>query len=182
MTRILGISGSLRGASYNTALLNAARSHFPKQIEIASIRDIPLYDGDLEREHFPESVQELKDRIGEADGLLLASPEYNNSVPGVLKNAVDWLSRPSAGVNNVFRDTPVAVMGASPGHFGSILSQDAWLSVFRGLAARHWMGGRLLIPAAAEVFDAGGELNDEGVAKRLETFVAGFIEFTKRFK
>ncbi|MDT8319651.1 MAG: NADPH-dependent FMN reductase [Xanthomonadales bacterium] len=180
MTRILGISGSLRKGSYNTALLRAACERFPGLIEVASIRDIPLYDGDLEQVGFPDSVQQLKDRLLQANGLLIASPEYNNSVPGVLKNAIDWLSRPSQGVDNAFRGKPVAVLGASPGHFGTILSQDAWLSVFRGLSAQHWMGRRLLVAAAAERFDEHGGLSDENLAGQLETFVSGFVDFIDR--
>src|SRR5262245_65484963 len=97
MARIVGIAGSLRKASFNVALLRAARELAPAgtEIEIASIAGIPLYDGDLESEKgIPDTVTALKERIKSADGLLLATPEYNNSMPGVLKNAIDWLSRP----------------------------------------------------------------------------------------
>ena len=130
MTRILGLSGSLRAGSLNTALLRAARDLMPggSTLGIGSIAGIPLYDGDLEaRAGIPAAVAALKDAIADADGLLVATPEYNNSIPGVLKNAVDWLSRPAADIARVFGGRPVALIGASPGGFGTILGQDAWL-------------------------------------------------------
>src|SRR5438093_8569795 len=124
-------------------------------IEIGSIRDIPLYDGDVEASTgVPASVQALKDRIAGAEGLLIATPEYNNSIPGVAKNAIDWLSRPGADISRVFGGKPVAIIGASPGGFGTILSQNAWLPVFRTLGADLWAGGRMLVSRAGNVFDA----------------------------
>ncbi|NND56055.1 MAG: NAD(P)H-dependent oxidoreductase, partial [Xanthomonadales bacterium] len=134
MNTILGISGSLRKESYNSALLCAAEQLFPQVIEIGTIRDIPLYNADVESQAIPESVLELKSQLASAGGLLLVSPEYNSSVPGVLKNAIDWLSRPSLDIRNVFSGKPVAVIGASPGGFGTVLGQSAWLQVFRGLS------------------------------------------------
>ena len=105
MARIVGIAGSFRRGSHNTALLRAARALAPAgtEVEIASIAGIPLYDGDLESERgIPEPVAALKDRIAAAEGLLLVTPEYNHSMPGVLKNAVDWLSRPPKDIPRVF--------------------------------------------------------------------------------
>jgi len=180
MSLILGISGSLRKDSYNSALLRAARDIHPDLIEIGSIRGIPLYDADLEAEGVPGAVTFLQERIVQAEALLIATPEYNNSMPGVLKNAVDWLSRPSGEIRNVFRGKPVAVMGASPGGFGTILSQNAWLTVFRTLGTRHWTGGRLMVSGAARVFDDKGSLVDEAVRERLVKFLQGFIEFASR--
>ena len=130
--KILGISGSLRKGSYNTALLRAAAGLMPDgaQLEIGSIAGIPLYDGDLEAaQGIPPAVQALKSRIQENQGLLLVTPEYNNSIPGVFKNAIDWLSRPPADIAKVFGERPVGVIGASPGGFGTILAQSAWLPV-----------------------------------------------------
>ncbi|HKE93026.1 MAG TPA: NADPH-dependent FMN reductase, partial [Povalibacter sp.] len=97
MTTLIGISGSLRRQSFNTALLRAAVAFMPggTALEIAQIGDIPLYNGDVEAEGIPASVTSLKSRIAAANGLLLATPEYNNSVPGVLKNTIDWLTRPA---------------------------------------------------------------------------------------
>lgn len=128
MTKLVGLSGSLRKGSFNAALLRAAVEQAPQDavITIGSIRGIPLYDGDIEdNEGIPKPVEALKDMIAQADGLLLMTPEYNNSMPGVLKNAIDWLSRPPADIGRVFGGKPVAVMGASPGTFGTILSQNA---------------------------------------------------------
>src|SRR5690348_9218282 len=110
MSTIIGLSGSLRAQSYNAALLRAAANLMPQgaTLEIASIKDIPLYDGDLEDAHgIPSVVTQLQDRIAKADGLLLVTPEYNNSIPGVFKNAIDWLSRGDA--KRVFANCPVAV-------------------------------------------------------------------------
>jgi chromate reductase len=176
MSEVIGISGSLRQGSYNTALLRAAADLFPGRIEIGSIRGIPLYNADVEAEGVPEPVLELKRQLIDAEGLLLVSPEYNNSMPGVLKNAVDWLSRPSLDVRNVFRHKPVAVIGASPGGFGTVLAQNAWLSVLRGLGAKQWNGGRLMVSGAGKVFDDDRGLIDESVRKKLEHVVGDFLD------
>src|SRR5262245_55258473 len=100
MNRVVGISGSLRRGSFNTALLNAAKELAPEgtEIDIATIGDIPLYNGDVELEGLPGSVIALKERIVAAAGLLLVTPEYNNSLPGVFKNAIDWLTRPAVDI------------------------------------------------------------------------------------
>ena len=180
MTRVLGISGSLRAGSYNTSLLRAAQGLMPDgaHLEIATVHGIPLYDGDVEqREGLPSAVQALKEQIVASDGVLLATPEYSNGIPGVFKNAIDWLSRPPADAPRIFRDRPFAVIGASPGGFGTILAQGAWLPVLRTLGARHWNGGRLMVSRASSVFDADGKLTDEAVAKQLAQFLAGFAAF-----
>jgi NAD(P)H-dependent FMN reductase len=179
-TRILGISGSLRTGSYNTSLLRAVRDRLPADIsfEVATLHGIPLYDGDVEqRDGIPAAVNALKEQIVASAGVLLATPEYNNGIPGVFKNAIDWLSRPSADAPRVFRDRPFAVIGASPGGFGTMLAQSAWLPVLRTLGAQHWSGGRLMVSRAQGVFDAEGKLTDDGVAKQLAQFVAGFAAF-----
>src|SRR3954469_13059387 len=163
MTQLIGLAGSLRGGSYNTALLHAAAKLLPDDatLEVATIRDIPLYDGDGEaKDGIPPPVAALKDRIAASEGLLLATPEYNNSIPGALKNAVDWLSRPSGDIGRVFGGKPVAVIGASPGGFGTILAQNAWLPVLRTLGTRPWFAGRLMVSRAGQVFDAAGEMVD----------------------
>src|SRR5687767_8915692 len=151
MVRILGISGSLRSGSYNSALLHAATDLIDAgaELEIATLHGIPLYDGDVEAaEGLPPAVQTLKGKVLACDGLLLATPEYNNGIPGVFKNAIDWLSRPASEIPQVFGDRPVAVMGASPGGFGTILSQNAWWPVLRTMRARTWFGGRLMVSRA----------------------------------
>jgi chromate reductase len=161
-------------------LLRAAVEAVPagSTIEIESIRDIPLYDGDVEAEQgIPQAVQQLKARIVAADGLLIVTPEYNNSMPGVLKNAIDWLSRPPADIPRVFRGRPVAIMGATPGQGGTLLSQAAWLPVVRTLGMRPWFEGRVNVSGAGKVFDTDGRVADEAIRDRIRTFVEGFTAF-----
>ncbi len=180
MARIIGISGSLRAKSFNTALLRSASALAPSgtTLEIAAISGVPLYDGDVERDRgVPAAVTELKDRIAAADGLLIATPEYNNAIPGVLKNTIDWLSRPAKDVARVFGDRPVVLMGASGGPGGTRLAQAAWLPVFRMLGARLWSGKVLYVANASQVFDEEGTLVDEKTKKALEELVARFAAF-----
>ena len=182
MTTIIGISGSLRRGSFNTMLLKAAAGLVPDgaRVDIASIRDFPMYDGDVETEQgIPAPVAALKDRIAAADGLLLVSPEYNNSMPGVLKNAIDWLTRPGKDIPRIFGGRPVAVMGATTGRGGTILAQAAWLPVFRTLRTRPWFGPPLRVSDAAKVFDEAGALTDEKLREQVQAFMAGFVEFIK---
>lgn len=179
MPTVLGLSGSLRAGSFNTALLRAAQGLMPAgaSLEIATLHGIPLYDGDAEaRDGLPAAVQVLKERIVVCDGLLLATPEYNNGIPGVLKNAIDWLSRPPSDIPRVFADRPVAVIGASPGGFGTILAQNAWWPVLRTLGTRPWFGGRLMVSRAGQVFDKeSGDMVDDKVKAQLQQFLAGFV-------
>jgi chromate reductase, NAD(P)H dehydrogenase (quinone) len=180
---IVGISGSLRKNSFNAGLLRAAAESVSSgtRLEILSIRDIPLYDGDVEEvSGVPAVVQQIKDRVASADGLLLATPEYNNSIPGVFKNAIDWMSRPAADISRVFADRPVALMGATPGMGGTTLAQSAWLPVLRTLQTRPWFGGRLLVSGARQAFDGQGNLLDEKIRGQLKVFVAGFEGFIGR--
>jgi chromate reductase, NAD(P)H dehydrogenase (quinone) len=182
MTRLLGISGALRRGSHNAALLRAATRLMPgdSTLEVASIRGIPLYDGDVEAQGIPAAVVQLKDAMASADGVLLVTPEYNNSIPGVFKNAIDWLSRPPADVKRVFSGRPFAVIGASPGMFGTTLSQAAWLPVLRTLGTHAWFGGRLAVARAASVFDESGTLKDAAVEEQLKQFLAGYVAFVRR--
>ena len=180
MPHIVGIAGSLRKGSYNAALLRAAGELAPAgtTVEVASIREIPLYDGDLEAASgLPAPVRDLKDRIARADGLLLVTPEYNHSVPGVLKNAVDWLSRPGSDIPRVFGGRPVAVMGATAGRAGTLLAQTAWLPILRALGTRAWFGPRILVSGVNKLFDASGALLDDPLRTQLREFLAGFVAF-----
>ena len=180
MARIIGISGSLRRGSYNAALLRAAVTLAPAamQIDIRTLHGVPLYNADDEAaDGIPEIVSALKDDIASADGLLIVTPEYNNGVPGVLKNAVDWLSRPPADIPRVFGGKPVAIMGATPGNFGTILAQNAWLPVMRTLGAQLLSGAKLMAPSAGKLFDENGELVDEKMRERLANYLKGFADF-----
>ena len=139
MTRILGLSGSLRKGSFNTALLRAAAALMPAgaSLDVVTLHGIPLYDGDAEaRDGIPAAVTALKQRIVDSDALLIATPEYNNGMPGVLKNGIDWLSRPPADIARVFGQRHVAVIGASPGGFGTIVAQRLAAGVARALPRR----------------------------------------------
>jgi len=185
MITVMGFSGSLRRGSYNAAVLRAAGSLMPSdsELRIESIAGIPLYDGDEEAAHgVPDLVSRLKDAITAADGLLLVTPEYNNSIPGVAKNAIDWFSRPVRDIARVFGGKPVAIAGASPSGFGTILSQNAWLPVFRTLGADLWSGGRLLISRAAQVVDANGEITDAATRENIRKFVDGFVTYVRARK
>lgn len=178
--RVVGICGSLRAASFNAALLRAAVEECPAgvTIEVESIRGIPLYDGDAEAAHgIPPRVAELKERIAGADGLLLVTPEYNNSIPGVFKNAIDWLTRPAADIPRVFGGRAVGLIGASPGRFGTVMSQHAWQAVLRTLGTRPWFGQSLYVGEASKAFDAGGKLVDDAVRGRLRKYLQGFAAF-----
>jgi chromate reductase, NAD(P)H dehydrogenase (quinone) len=182
MATIVGISGALRRGSYNASLLRAAVELAPPglAIEAVSIREFPLYDGDVEAEGTPEAVRAAKDRIAAADGLLLVTPEYNNSIPGVFKNAIDWLSRPPKDIPRVFGGRPVALMGATPGPGGTILAQAAWLPVLRALGTEFWSGPRVYVSSAAKAFDAEGRLVDEAIRTTLAQHLAGYSEFVAR--
>jgi NAD(P)H-dependent FMN reductase len=183
MIKLIGISGSLRQGSFNTALLHAAKAGLPPnaELEIKTLHGIPLYDGDLEeREGIPPGVSTLKSAIIAADGLLLATPEYNNGIPGVFKNGIDWLSRPASDIQRVFGGKPVALIGASPGRFGTLLAQSAWLPVLRTLKTNLWFGGRMMLANARSVLGEGGAISDPAIQEQLGQFLRGFVEFVER--
>jgi NAD(P)H-dependent FMN reductase len=175
MKTILGLSGSLRKASFNAGLLRAAAEVTPAgvTITIGSIRDVPLYDGDLEAaKGLPAAVRTLQDQLAHADALLLVTPEYNNGIPGVFKNAIDWMSR-GPGLA-MFVGKPVAILGASPGGFGTVLAQAHWLPVLRTLKTTLWTGGRMQVARAGTQFDDQGNLTEPATRDQLAAFVKGF--------
>ena len=185
MATIVGISGSLRKHSFNAGLLRAAAEAVPEgcTLEIESIRGIPLYDADVEEtEGIPPVVSALKERIVAADGLLMVTPENNNSIPGVFKNAIDWLTRPPKDRQRVFGNLPIGLMGATPGNFGTAFSQYAWLPVLRVLGAQVWSGNLMWVSGAMSKFDEEGKLVDDGVMKQLTKYMSGFMDFVKRMK
>jgi chromate reductase, NAD(P)H dehydrogenase (quinone) len=179
---IVGIAGSLRRASYNAALLRAAVDLAPAGLTIAveSIREIPLYDGDLETAAFPPAVTVLKEKIAASDGLLLVTPEYNWSIPGVFKNAIDWCSRPPKDIPRVFGGKPVVVIGATPGRGGTRLSQSAWLDVLRALELRPYFGKTLFLAEARKMFDDQLRLTDEPTRAQLRAVLEGFVAFAAK--
>ena len=179
---IVGIAGSLRQHSLNAALLRATADVMPAgfQLDQASIADIPLYNGDLEQaQGIPAAVEDIKNRIAQSAGLLIVTPEYNNSIPGVLKNAMDWLSRPPKDSARVFRGRKVGVIGATPGRFGTNSAQAAWLPVLRTLGTRPYFGKLLYVGQASAAFNDQGELADEDTKQRLSDYMQGFCEFVR---
>lgn len=183
MIRLLGISGSLREGSFNTALLRNAAELTPPDVsvDIRTLQGIPLYDADEEAANgLPDAVVALKDAIVAADGVILATPEYNNGIPGVFKNAIDWASRPPADIPRVFGGRHFAILGASPGGFGTVLAQNGWLPVLRTLGADLWTGGRLLVARAGGVFDESGAITDAAIRDRLQAFVADYVAYIRQ--
>jgi chromate reductase, NAD(P)H dehydrogenase (quinone) len=177
--RILALGGSLREASRNRTLLREAAALAPTGADIdlsppAVLGSLPLFNQDIvERDGFPSAVVELKDSLRTADGLLIATPEYNWGIPGFLKNAIDWASRPVSDIPDVFGDLPVALIGAG-GLSGTRNAQNAWLPVFRYLKMRPWFGQALYIDRAGERFDEANDLIDEPTREQLQAVVAGF--------
>jgi len=185
MVTIVGISGSLRKHSFNAGLLRAAAEAVPEgcSLSINSIKGIPLYNGDVEEaEGIPPAVSDLKELIAAADGLLMVTPENNNSIPGVFKNAIDWLSRPPEDRRRVFGNLPVGLMGATPGTFGTAFSQYAWLPVLRVLGSQVWSGRLMWVGGAMKKFDEEGNLIDDGVRKQLTKYMSGFADFVTRMQ
>ena len=172
--RLLAISGSLRSGSYNSALLAAAEAEIPADVEFVLWRDlaaIPAFNEDLEREP-PPSVMSLRREIARSDALLIATPEYNRSVPGALKNALDWVSRPFA--TNALRNKPVAVVGASQSLFGAVWAQAELRKILATIGAR--VQDRDLPVAQAHEAFTEGRLRDPRLAARLRVIVAALVD------
>ncbi len=179
---VLGIAGSLRKQSYNRAALHACVDLLPPDmtLEIYDIKDIPLFSEDVEAQGYPEPVQHFKQRIAAADALLIATPEYSYSMPGVLKNALDWASRPSA--NTPLNDKPVAIFGASTGPWGTARAQLHLRHSCVYFNAHPLNKPVVQINFADKKFDADGKLSDETTRQHLHTLVHALAAWTRRLR
>jgi chromate reductase, NAD(P)H dehydrogenase (quinone) len=165
--KVLAVSGSLRQGSYNTLVLRAAEELFPDGVRFElydGLKEIPPYDEDDDGDDAPVAVHELRSTLAGADAILFSTPEYNSSVPGQLKNALDWASRPIA--TNVLRNKPVAVVGASAGAFGAVWAQAELRKVLAAIGARV-VDGEVAVGHAHQRFDAEGNLIDDGLQDQL---------------
>ena len=177
MLKVLGIAGSLRRDSYNRNLLVAAQALLDGDDDVDlelfdGLADVPPYDEDLDVEPTPAAVARFRDALAAADAVLFATPEYNSSIPGQLKNALDWASRPIA--TNVLRNKPVAVVGASSGAFGAVWAQAELRKVLSAIGARV-APGELAVGLARTRFDDDGRLADEAIAEGLRDIVDGLV-------
>lgn len=180
MSKIVAIAGSLRAESYNHALLRAAEELAPDGMMIhiyREIAEIPLYNADLEgcEAGGPVAVRRLRAAVGAADGLLIATPEYNQSLPGALKNLIDWLSRPAP--DEVLAAKPVAIMGASSGPWGTRLAQAALRQVLAATESRVLPAPALFVRECGQVFDLQRRLSDETARQRLQKLLQAFASW-----
>jgi chromate reductase len=173
--RVLGISGSLRRGSLNGALLRAAAERLPagaELVEFDQLREIPPYDSDSEAEGTPDAVRELREAMRGADAVLVATPEYNHSIPGQLKNALDWASRPAG--QSAMKGKPAAVVGASTGMFGAVWAQAETRKVLGALGARA-LESELAVGRADELLVDGRLELDPQLSGRLEEILAELV-------
>lgn len=179
--KILGIAGSLREDSHNKHLLRAASKLLPPsaQLEIFDLDGIPFYNQDVEALAFPEAVKAFKKRIEEADALLISTPEYNHSYPGVLKNAIDWASRPYG--KNSFDGKPTAVMSASPALFGGIAAQDHLKQVLLALNTRLVTQPAVIVSMAHQKFDQDGNLLDPNTQQFVRQLITNLVNTATQF-
>jgi chromate reductase, NAD(P)H dehydrogenase (quinone) len=176
--KLIAVSGSLRKASFNTRLVRLMPGLAPAgtEIEVTTLHGIPLYDGDLEvAEGIPEAVESLRQRIKASDGLILVTPEYNAGMPGVLKNALDWLTRPGEEMKPTFGGRKTAIAGATPGAWGTAFAQAGALINLRQLGCELYPG-YLRVSKAGERFDEDGNV-DEKLAEQVQKWLAGFVDF-----
>ena len=178
--RIVAISGSLRKASYNRSILFALAEVAPvgMALEIQPIAEIPFFDQDVEAQGIPEPVQRLRDAVAAADGLLVATPEYNAGTTGVLKNTIDWLSRPAA--ESVLKGKPTGLVGVTPGQLGTARAQGQLRAAFEFAAAPVMPSPQVFVNRAREKFDADGRLTDEKTRDFLGTFMVAFERWVRR--
>ena len=178
---VVGIAGSLRTGSFNKSLLRAAAAAAPDgmKITVLSIDDIPVFNQDQEMS-LPPAVQKLKDAVKNADAVVIATPEYNYSVPGVLKNAIDWLSRPYG--SNSLDAKPLALMGASSGMLGSARAQYHLRQILTGLNVHTLNRPEIIVPSAGEKFDKEGNLTDEKTRQKLGEMLTELAAWTHQLK
>lgn len=178
-TKILGICGSLRKGSLNMAALRAAAANAPDGValEIADISSVPVYDDDVYENGFPQAVETLREQIREADALLFATPEYNYSYTGVLKNAIDWVSRPP---DHPFTGKAVGMLGCSAGTSGTMRAQYHLRQVMVFLDMRPINKPEVFLPAAGNLFDENGDLTDGATAERLTQLLAALAAWSKQ--
>ncbi len=179
--QILGFAGSLRKQSYNRSLLSTATEMVPDDatLEVFDLEGIPPFNQDLENQP-PEKVNEFKGKIRAADAILIVTPEYNYSIPGVLKNAIDWASRPYG--DNAFDGKPVAVMGASPGMTGTARAQYHLRQTFVFLNMYPMNRPEVMVPSANEKIDENGKVKDERTRKKIRELLESLVIWTKRMK
>lgn len=180
--RVLAIPGSLRSASYNRRLLEAAVAASPPDMKIEVVYGmsaIPPFDEDLEQQTKvgPSAVKQLRSRVGAADGLLISTPEYNQSMPGVLKNVIDWLSRP--GPEEVLIGKPVGIMGASGGRWGTRLAQANLRQVLTATESLVMPQPGIFVAEASRIFDQRGTLTDDLTRRMLQKFLSAFHRWLK---
>jgi chromate reductase, NAD(P)H dehydrogenase (quinone) len=181
--RVAGIVGSLREGSLNKGLLRAAAELAPAGMEIEiylRLGEIPPYNDDVFQKGDPEPVADLKNFIGGADALLISTPEYNYGVPGVLKNAIDWASRPAG--KSVLNRKPAALMGCSPGLGGTIRAQHSLRQSFVFTETHVMSQPEIKIPSAAALFDASAKLTDENTRQHIKKFLEAFAKWIGRFQ
>lgn len=179
---ILAFAGSLRKGSYNRALLRAAEELAPESlnIQIFDLEGIPLYNADVEAQGDPKRVSEFKEAVRKADGLLIATPEYNHGVPGVTKNAIDWASRPARKAP--LNEKPVGILGASPGMTGSARGQSQLRQAFEFTNSYCMPQPEILVYRAHEKFDDDGNLTDEATRKFLGNYLEALYDWVNKFK
>jgi chromate reductase len=178
--RVLAISGSLRHGSHNTALLRAAAELLPPPATLEifdGLKQVPPYDEDDDGEHLPAAARHLREAVAAADAILIATPEYNSSIPGQLKNALDWVSRPAGG--SVARGTPVAVIGASTGMFGAVWAQAEVRKVLGAIGARV-IERELPVAKADHAFSEDGRLADPELREELEEILAELLSLAEQ--
>jgi len=177
--KLLGISGSLRQDSFNTRLLQLVAQLLPPEInfQLYTCGELPLYNQELDGAEKPSAVKQLLDRIGAADGLLISTPEYNYSVPGVLKNALDWASRPA--FQSLLKGRPTAVLSASMSNLGGVRAQIHLKQILGSTLTPVYPAPDFIIPAAHQLFPETGLPTDPDLEKRLQKFIAGFISWAQ---